>query len=105
MPMVRLSQAAHEMLSSLAQEEGLTMTVALERALRFYNEDRMWNKVDQMFSDTDFAESFRTEIAEFEGTLTDGLDLQTPSKPAKGRVSHVGASSVRRRVAKGLGGK
>lgn len=104
MPMVRLSKAAHQMLSALAREEEVTMAMALERAIRLYREDRMWNHVDLMFSDPEFAQRFRAEMSELEGTGVDGLEPAALKSP-KGAVSRASGPTVRRRLARNLGGK
>lgn len=74
---VRISPESHERLRQIAENEGLSLTEALDRAIEAYRRDRMLSDVNQAYSalKRDPAKWSREEAerGEMEGSLSDGL--------------------------------
>lgn len=74
---VRISPESHEKLRQIAEDEGVTLTEALDRAIEAYRRDRMLRDVNQAYSalrhDPKKWSEEEADRAALEGSLSDGL--------------------------------
>ncbi len=75
---VRISPDSHERLRQIAEDEGVTLTEALDRAIEAYRRQRMLRDVNQAYTalrqDPKKWSEEEADRAAMEGSVSDGLD-------------------------------
>jgi predicted transcriptional regulator len=81
MTTVRISKEAHEKLAKLANDNSVTMTEILDRAVEAFRKKLFFDKLrrqgEALRADKQAWREFRSEIEDLEqGTIKDGLDAE-----------------------------
>ncbi len=80
---VRIADATRDLLKSLAQEEGQSMQVVMERALELYRRRRFLEQINAGYASDAKSGSVAAEDALWDRTLSDGL--QSEGRPKRRR--------------------
>jgi predicted transcriptional regulator len=74
---IRISEAAHERLRAIAQDEERPLSKIAEDAIAAYERERRWQKAEtamaRVLREPDAAADYLAEVEEWDGTLMDGL--------------------------------
>lgn len=82
---VRVTAAAHALLSDLTARTGKSKAQVVEEALRAWEERNFWAAVQFSFASEPESDELRSERDLWEGTLTDGFEPRPHPKKASPR--------------------